>query len=227
MRILLAVLAGLLAVAPAASQARPYGSYDLRKGLTEVPTPAGPRPAIDLAYLDRMIDDIASHAKNYPPVFDSQDDKDRATRDVRLLATSLAKAAEPADADPEIVLRAAFVHALAHNLETEGAGEKAEALYKRLMAAHPESGRTNYLYGSFLASSSRFKESLPPLETAAKLGVPDALYSLGMVQLSLGNRKKAIDYLEQYRVRVRDDGSIARVIELIRSGKLEIRKESR
>ena len=227
MRILLAALAGLLAVVSATALARPYGNYDLRKGLVEQPTPAGPRPAIDLAYLDRMIDDIASHAKNYPPVFDSQEDKDRATRDVRVLATSLAKAAEPADADPEIVLRAAFVHALAHNLETEGAGEKAEALYKRLMAAHPESGRTNYLYGSFLAGSSRFKESLPPLERAAKIGVPDAFYSLGMVQLSLGNRKKAVDYLDQYRARVRDDGSIARLIDLIRSGKINIQKESR
>jgi len=53
-------------------------------GLQE--TPAGKKYGFDSAYLDQMLNDLSTHAQNYPPQFDTLQDKQRATQDVQALS---------------------------------------------------------------------------------------------------------------------------------------------
>jgi hypothetical protein len=55
------------------ANAREYGNYDPKRLLTVSETPSGKKHGFDGAYLDQMLNDLSSHAKNYPPQFDSPD----------------------------------------------------------------------------------------------------------------------------------------------------------
>ncbi|MDO8385569.1 MAG: hypothetical protein Q7T13_04095 [Polaromonas sp.] len=219
------LLAAICGASPA--WAAPYGNYDARRILSVTDTPTGKRHGIDLQYLDSMLADIASHARNYPPVFDSDADRQRATRDTATLAGMLGLLTQDASAHPEILLRAATVNSYGHNLQINGAAEKANTLFQRLLAAAPDHPRSNHAYGVFLAGVAKPAESLPYLEKALAAGVVDAGYALGLVHLGLGDQARALQYLETYKARVPADPQVAALIEAIRSGKVTVRRESK
>jgi predicted Zn-dependent protease len=222
-------LALLLAAACAASSAwaAPYGDYDARRILSITETPAGKRHGIDLRYLDSMLDDIASHAKNYPPAFDSDADRQRAARDTTALAGMLGLLVQDAGAHPEILFRAAMANSYGHNLQISGAAEKANTLFQRLIALAPDHPRSNHAYGVFLAGVGRSAESRAYLEKALAAGVTDAAYALGLVHLGLSDQAKALQYLETYQASAPSDAHVAALIEAIRSGKVTLNGESK
>ena len=80
------------------------------------------------------------------------------------------------------------------------------------------------MYGTFLAGTGKPKEALPYLEKALAVGVTDAAYALGMTYLTLGNKQKALENLEAYRQRNPNDGNVAKLIDGIRNGKVEIKR---
>jgi len=218
----------LLAAACAASAwAAPYVDYDARRILSITETPTGKRHGIDLQYLDSMLDDIASHAKNYPPAFDSDADRQRATRDAAALAGMLGLLTQDAGAHPEILFRAAMASSYGHNLQISGAAEKANALFQRLLALAPDHPRSNHGYGVFLAGVGRSAESLPYLEKALAAGAIDAAYALGLVHLGLGDQARALQYLETYKARAPSDTHVVTLIEAIRSGKVTVKREGK
>ena len=77
-----------LSLASTAS-AREYGTYDPKRLLTVSETPSGKKYGFDTAYLDWMLNDLSAHAKNYPPQFDTPNDKQRAAQDVKTLSGML------------------------------------------------------------------------------------------------------------------------------------------
>ena len=212
-----------LALIAATASAAEYGHYDPKRLLTVSETPAGRKYGLDGVYLDRMLNDLSVHAKNYPPQFDSGEDRQRAEHDVKALAGMLDIALGGPTQNPDLLVRAAALQGIAHNLDIPGSAEKADALFRKLLAAQPGDARGSYLYGTFLAASARPKEALPHLDRALAAGVADAAYTLGMVHLSLGNREQALRSLEDYKRRKPDDASVDRLIEAIRNGKIEIR----
>lgn len=218
----------LLAAACAAFPvwAAPYGNHDARRILSTTDSPAGKRHGIDLPYLDNMLADIASHARNYPPLFDSDADRQRATRDAATLAGMLGLLTQDAGAHPEILFRAAMANSYGHNLQINGAAEKANGLFQRLLAAAPDHPRSNHAYGVFLAGVAKSAESLPYLEKALAAGIVEAGYALGLVHLGLGDQAKALQYLETYKARIPADQHVATLIEAIRSGKVTVKREN-
>jgi tetratricopeptide (TPR) repeat protein len=226
MRLIFTLLAAtVLAASPA--WAAPYGHHDARRILSTTSTPAGKQHGIDLPYLDSMLADIASHARNYPPAFDSESDRQRATRDAATLAGMLGMLTGDAGAHPEILFRAALANSYAHNLHINGAAEKADVLFRRLLARAPDHPRSNHAYGVFLAGAAKPRESLPYLEKALAAGIVDAAYALGMAHVSLGDKDRALDYLETYRMRAPADRQVVTLIEAIRSGKITVKRESK
>jgi Tfp pilus assembly protein PilF len=217
----------LLATACAASSAwaAPYGNYDARRILSATETPAGKRHGIDLQYLDTMLDDIASHARNYPPAFDSDQDRQRATRDAATLAGMLGLLTQDAGAQAEILFRAAMVNSYGHNLNIAGTAEKANLLFQRLLSIAPDHPRSNHAYGVFLAGVAKPRESLPYLEKALAAGIVDAGYALGLVHLGMGDQARALHYLESYKASA-PDPQVAALIEAIRSAKVTVRREN-
>jgi len=82
------------------------------------------------------------------------------------------------------------------------------------------------MYGTFLAGAGKPKEALPYLEKALAAGVTDAAYAIGMTYLTLGDKKQALRHLENYKQRNPGDGNVDKLIEAIRNGKIEFKRNS-
>lgn len=222
MRIVL--LALLMIVTCSQAHAKEYGNYDPKRMLTVAETPSGKKYGIDGKYLDLMLNDLALHAKNYPARFDTPQDQQRAVQDVKTLSGMLDILVNGPSPNAELLVRAGFLNSIGHNLDIPGSAEKTAAIFQRLLATAPADPRGNYMYGSFLAGAGKSKEALPYLEKALAVGVVDAAYALGMAHLTLGDKQKAIENLEAYKQQRPGDGNVAKLIDGIRSGQVEIKK---
>lgn len=222
-----ALLFACISLVPVVSLAAAYGTYDPKRILTTTETPAGKKHGLDGAYLDRMLGDLSSHGRNYPPQFDSPQDKQRAVQDVKVLSGMLDVMVAGPNPHPELLLRAGMLNSMGHNLDIPGSAEKATASFSKLLAAEPAHGRGNLHYGTFLAGSARPKEAIPYLEKAVAAGLFEASYGLGMTWLSLGDKQKAIEHFTAYQQRNPRDTQVGRLIEAIRSGKVELKQATR
>lgn len=220
-KFLLAIV--VLLVAGGAS-AREYGHYDPKRLLTVSESAAGKKYGFDGAYLDRMLADLSAHAMTYPPQFDTPQDRQRAAQDVTTVSGMLDILLNGPAPSPELLVRAATLNSIGHNLDLPGAAAKADALFLRLLAAAPSHPRGNYLYGTFLAGTGKPREALPYLEKALSVGVSDANYALGMAYLTLGDKERALKSLEDYKRHRPNDGSVDQIIDAIRSGKVEFKR---
>jgi predicted Zn-dependent protease len=226
-RVLCGALVAVLLLAAAPAFAAEYGQYDPKRILIKADKKAGAGPGVDLRYLDQMLQDLGSHARNYPPKFDTEADRKRAAKDAATLSRMLDVVVRPADADAEVLLRAAILNGIAHNLKVPGTADKAQDIYTTLLARAPDHARTNQQYGMFLAGTARFKESIPPLEKALAGGLPQANYSLGLVYLSMENVPKAIAHLEAYAAHFPGDANATKLLAAARSGKLKVRRSDK
>jgi len=200
-----------------------YGRYDPQRLLTISETPSGKRYGVDEAYLDRMLNDLALHAKNYPPRFDTPQDRQRAIRDVRILSGMFDILISGPAANTGLLARAGLLNSIGYNLNIAGSAEKTTAIFQRLLAAAPSDPQGNYRYGMFLAEAGKPKEALPFLEKALAAGVTNAAYTLGMTYLALGDKQNALNNLEIYSQHRPSDGNAARIIDAIRNGKVKIK----
>lgn len=223
MRIYLLALSILLS--SSLSYAKEYGTYDPKRILTVSESPSGKKYGFDTAYLDLMLNDLALHAKNYPPKFDTPQDLQRAIRDVKTLSGMLDILINGPTPNPELLVRAGFLNSIGYNLDIAGSAEKTTAIFQRLLTAAPSDPRGDFMYGTFLAGAGKPKEALPYLEKALAVGVVDAAYAIGMTYLTLGDKNKALENLESYKRRKPSDGDVDKLIDAIRNGKIEIKKK--
>lgn len=206
--------------------AKHYGVYDLTKVIEKNDAPgAGGR--VDMAYVDRVIQDLAEHAQNYPPRFDSPEDQQRAKRDItRLVGILDILVRGNASPSAEILLRLGLLTSLGHNLDIPRSAEFAQGYFTRLLALSPDLVSANYSYGKFLAETGRAKDAIPYLIKAKEDRFVPALYTLGMTYLTLGEKSIALDMLLAYQQARPRDESISQIIEAIRSGKVKIEQRS-
>jgi tetratricopeptide (TPR) repeat protein len=217
------LLAALMVLIAASAHAGEYGNYDPMRLLTASQTSSGKKFGFDGAYLDRMLDDLSAHARNYPPRFDTPHDRERAVRDVKTVSGMLDVLINVPTPNPEILLRAGILNSIGHNLDIAGSADKADAAFRRLLAAVPAHPRGSLMYGTFLAGAGKPGAALRHLETALAAGVDDAAYALGMTYLSMGNREQALAKLEEYQRRRPGDASLARLIDAVRNGRIELK----
>lgn len=220
----IAPFALLFFLASSLAQAAEYGHYETLRILTVSETPSGKKYGIDGKYLEQMLNDLGLHAKNYPTQFDTPQDKQRAIQDVTMLSGMLDILVNAPNPNPELLLRVGFLNSMGYNLDIPGSAEKTTSIFQKLFAISSSEPRANYIYGTFLASTTRFKEAIPYLKTALAGGANDANYALGMTYLSLGDKEKALENLEAYRQRNPNDGNISKLVEALRSGTLEIKR---
>lgn len=204
-----------------AAHAKEYGDYDVERILIERDTPSGKNHSIDVTYLDQIIDDLDTHANNYPPVFDSPQDHQRASKDAHMLSEVLDIPTSGANPHPGLILRAAILNSLAHNLDIKGAAERANQLFQKLLTDDPSNPMGNHRYGVFLSGVGKTKEAIPYLEKALASGAIGVNYSLGVSYLILGNKQRAIEYLEAFQRERPNDTSVVKLLEAIRRGKIE------
>lgn len=201
-----------------------YGNYEPKRILTVSESPSGKKYGLDGKYLDQILADLSLHAKNYPPQFDSPQDRQRAVQDIKTLSGMLDILVNGPNPNPEFLLRAGSLSSMAHNLDIFGSAEKASSIFQKLLAIAPSDPRANYMYGTFLAGTGKSKEALPYLEKALSAGVSDASYTVGMVYLTLGDKQKAIKNLEAYQKQNPSDINTIKLLDGIQNGKVEIKK---
>ena len=223
MRIVLFGLSLLLTFSVA--QATEYGRYESKRILLVSQTPAGKTYGLDVKYLDQMMGNLSIHAKNYPPQFDNNQDKQRAIQDVKALSGMLDILMKGPSANPALLWRVGLLNSMGHNLDIPGSAEKASAVFQQLLAMSPSDPRGNYMYGTFLAGVGKLKEALPYLEKALFFGVTDATYTLGMTHLSLGHKEKALENLNAYRQRNPNDPNVVALVDAIRNGRIELKNQ--
>ena len=204
--------------------AKEYGTYDLKKIVTATESQAGKQYGVDGKFLDQVLADLTIHAQDYPAKFDSFADRQRAVKDVGVLGLLMEGLIDAPNVHPEVLIRAAHLHAMAHNLEIAGAAEKAASMYQKLMVMQGSDPRTNFLFGKFLSSAGKPEQGLPFLTKALAGGVTEAAYSMGLSYMAVGDKARALEFLELYRQKSPDSAKVARVIEAVKSGKLEVKR---
>lgn len=223
----IAVTAVLLTISSGKASALEYGDYDAARIVREVDAPSGRRFGLDAAYLDRMLTDLAAHATDKPPKFDSPQDLQRARRDAQKLSGMLDALINVPSPNVEFLMRAAHLNSMAHNLGVPGAGEKARTLFERWLQRAPDDARGHLLYGTFLARTGQYQQAQAHLEQARAAGMEEATYALGLVRLALGDRMSAFKFLDDYRRLKPTDPGINQLIEGVRNGTIDIRWTSR
>lgn len=226
-RALFAFAALSLAVLHQPSWAKEYGKYDPKQLLTvsEAGETAGRKYGFDTVYLDHILEDLSAHAKDYPPHFDSAKDKQRAVRDVKTLSGMLDVLVNVPTPDPAMLMRAASLNSMGHNLDIPGAAEKADMQFTQLLAATPEDAHANLFYGAFLVGVGEPDSALPYLEKAAGHNQIEALHVLGVAYLALGDKAKALENLEAYKAKAPGDQAVEKLIDAIRNGKIEFKRK--
>lgn len=220
------VLALLLGMSAAGLHAAEYGHHDLTRLFKPNPQPGG-GTMMNASYLDRLLGELGQHAANYPPNFDSAADAARAKQDAITLMDMLVAAFSTVPTPPpDVLLRTGMLGAIGHNLGAPDAARYAQTQYERLLSANPEHAAGNYHYGVFLAGTNRANEALPHLVKAKEGGVVPALYALGMAYLTRGDTAKALESLQAYQKAAPTDTAVAKLIEALQSGKIELRKSS-
>lgn len=226
------LLLSLLMVPFAAATAAPTPAAASKPGVVHwhyalkdtVTTQTGPdgktTQQLNVPVVDDLLQTIAHYAGNYPPQFDNDaeraDVSDRLTSLIVLLAT----ADSGAPANVEVLRREAFAFNLGCNLHLRNSCDKAADTYQRLLAMTPDDPAANYLYGVFLGgTTSRQRDSIPYLDKALQLGVKQAGFTLATVYLMLGDKDKAISYMQAYSADFPDDPNAKQFIAAVRSGK--------
>ncbi|MFA6010216.1 MAG: tetratricopeptide repeat protein [Desulfobacteraceae bacterium] len=203
------------------SKEKSYGNYDPMRILH---TSDNGRHSLDMRYLDIMIAGLIEHAGSYPVRFDSVFDRQRAAKDVWQLSGMLDILVKEPKPIPDILLRSGIVNSIGHNLDIKGTPQRASEAFDKLLAIDSSHAQGNYWYGVFLSGSGRPKMALPFLRKAISAGVTDAYYTMGLTVLSLGEKDKALEYLETYRQKKPGDSRTSVLIEKIRNGKITITK---
>lgn len=219
MRLVICTVA--LCLAAHAAHAAPYGNYDARH-LFKPNSQGG--ASIDATALDRQLADLRQHAGNYPPIFDSSDDAISAKHDVTQLIGMMGAAVSGAQVPPELLLRMGMLGAVGHNLDVAGAAAFAQSNFEKLLKTNPQHMQGNLNFGIFLSGTNRAKEAVSFLTKAKSAGLVQASYALGMTYLALNDKAQALVNLRAFQSANPDDLNVAKLIEAIQSGKLEIRK---
>ena len=220
----LLILSALLITLPL--RAVSYKYHDIKLILIPTEMAAEKKPAVNMSYLDEWLLDLSRHAKNYPIDFDSLQDKERATQDVKMLTGLMDVMINVPEPSPEFLRRAGFLNSMGHNLDIPGCAKKALTIFQQLLTLLPSDPQGNYMFGAFLGGIGKASEAIPYLLKAHSSGVPEAPFTLGMAYLMTGNKEKALEYFLLYREKNPGDKSIDKIINSIQRGKVEFKHTS-
>lgn len=197
--------------------------YELKDALIEKVGSDGKKThAINVEVIDYYINRIAEHAREYPPKFRDEQQKQEVVEKLRQLLSLLDILGENQQNNPEYLRRAAFANSMGHNLDIPESSAKAMDFYRRLLKVEPESKLANYYYGMFLVGTRKYHfDGIPFLEKALALGVEDARFTLGLLQVERGKTEEGLRYLETYAKNTPDNQHVRKVIEGVKNGNLK------
>ena len=219
-------LAATLLLACAAVFAKPYPKYDVVKSVLH-------DQGFDGDAADRIREDLADHAGEYPPKFDNEADRKRAEKDAVTLArlySGLLEQKIVTEKQPEqyrsVLHSIARLSWIAHNLDVPNAAAYADQHYRMLLAVVPQKQRAGMQgeYGSFLASIGQTDAAVKMLNEAVQGGSERSRLPLGMALLSQGKKSESLKQLRIYVKKYPEDKRAADLIDAVENGRFEVRR---
>ena len=219
-------LAATLLLTCAALFAKPYPKYDVVKSVLH-------DQGFDGDAADKIREDLADHAGEYPPKFDNETDRKRAEKDAVTLArlySGLIEQKIVTEKQPEryrsVLHSIARLNWIAHNLDVPGAAAKADQHYRLLLAALPQKQRAGMQgeYGGFLASVGQTDAAVKMLNEAVQGGSNRSRLPLGMALLSQGKKAESLKQLRAYAKKYPQNERAAKFIDAVENGRFEVRR---
>ena len=220
-------------LATATLYAAPYPRLDPNSLING--TPEHPPITVNIQALQTALGNLAAHASEYPPQFDSDADRQQAITDLAPIAIVLDNMAEnsapPAggkasEAHLASILMSARLDWIGHNLDQPGYGEKAEANYKKLLQLSPANRKADIQdeYGRFLASVGKADAAVTQLRAAYKSGNRDSAVPLAMALLAQDKRNESVKVLKEYTRANPNDAQAQELLSAIESGQISIQQ---
>ena len=219
-------LAATLLLTCAALFAKPYPKYDVVKSVLH-------DQGFDGDAADKIREDLADHAGEYPPKFDNETDRKRAEKDAVTLArlySGLIEQKIVTEKQPEryrsVLHSIARLNWIAHNLDVPGAAAKADQHYRLLLAALPQKQRAGMQgeYGGFLASVGQTDAAVKMLNEAVQGGSDRSRLPLGMALLSQGKKAESLKQLRAYAKKYPQDERAAKFIDAVENSRFEVKR---
>lgn len=162
------------------------------------PPPGAHEVTIRQSEIDKTLQEIEPHAREFPVRFDSvQQRKDMQAELMRILVFLDAGVKEYPD-NADLILRDAVANGFGHNMGCPDCGEKAIVAFDLALKLQPDSPEANWRYGAFLAQTTQRERAIPYLQKTASLGVVDAHYTAAMVFVGLDEQDHAKLELREY-----------------------------
>ena len=182
------------------------------------------KASVDMNVIDYFITKITPYARQYPPRFHDDKEKEDVRQKLYQLSMILDVLVQNEPDNIALLERAAFVNNMAHNTDIKGSYQKATHYYERALSIDPERQKMNYLYGMFLANTERTPhKSIIYLEKALKLGNGDARFTLGLLYVRQGKIEKGLKMLESYEKEHPDNQHVKKIIRAIEEKHLEFK----
>lgn len=173
----------------------------------------------NLERAEKFVNELAPHAHDYPPQFDSPAQLRQMRKQLLEMLPSINAASDANPQDPRLMFLKAYANGMGHNLDLPGCAELAVDAYAGVIKLRPKFGRAHFYLGGFLAGTGHGAESIPHLLTAIELGETGAHYPLGFMYLMQGDKRFALVHLKAYLKTKPDDAMALKVVADLEAGK--------
>ena len=215
-------LLALSLLASTSLHAAPYPRLDPNSLING--SPEHPPITVNIQALQNALGNLAAHASEYPPQFDSDADRQQAITDLAPIAIVLDNMSEnsapragskASEAHLASLLMSARLDWIGHNLDQPGYGEKAEANYQKLLQLSPANRKADIQdeYGRFIQ-----------LRAAYKSGNRDSAVPLAMALLAQDKRNESVKVLKEYTRANPNDAQAQELLSAIESGQISIQQ---
>jgi len=177
---------------------------------------------VRLSDLNATLNEIAPHARSYPPKFSSPEERVQTEARLKAFLAQLDKISDRYPDDEDILFIKAAANAMGHNLGYPGCADKAMAAFDRLLAIDPNNRRALYEYGGFLSGTTLMDKAIPYLDRAIQLGEGRAHYTLAFVYLKKRDLQRALPEFEAYLKADPENATAKKFVADIRSGKAAV-----
>ena len=177
---------------------------------------------IKLADLYATLNEVAPHARSYPPKFSTPVERATAEEHLKILLRQLDKISDRYPDDKEILFIKGAANAMGHNLDYPGCADKAMAAFDRLLTIDPDNRRALYEYGGFLSGTTLLDKAIPYLERAIQQGEGRAHYTLAYTYVEKGELQNALPEFEAYLKIDPENATAKKFVSDIRGGKESI-----
>lgn len=174
--------------------------------------------------IDQTLDVAFQHARNYPPEFDSEIQKDGLKKDLIDVIAQLEQMLDNSTGRDQILFRLGKASTLAFNLDIPGSREKADKYFTELFILDPDHSEGHLFYGQHLSGRGEFKPAIEHLQMAADGGFDMALNMIGLAYVQMGNKEAAKASFQKFQSKYPDDPQVKVFLDSLEpSGEYEIK----